>query len=320
MRNLYQGDCLEVMKEIPDKSIDLVLTDPPYGTVKGLGSTKVADHGMQNRVSWDNRLPTDQVFAHLARVVRKNGKVILFAQQPYTTELINSATSQLPFAHNLIWEKDHFANSLIAKKAPVNYFEDILVFSKVHRKSDFEGKHPLRDYFKQILTFSGLDRGEVLRVLGQCADHCFRVDSSQFTICTENTYFKIRETFGVDGMRGFIPFAELKRIDTEYRSELLNRMNAQYPSRFDLWEGKKFKGNILKYKKDYGGYHPTQKPVALMEDLVRTYTDKFETVLDFTMGSGTTGVAARNLARYFIGIELDAGYYEIAKDRIESHG
>jgi site-specific DNA-methyltransferase (adenine-specific) len=120
-------------------------------------------------------------------------------------------------------------------------------------------------------------------------------------------------------MEDFKNFAELKQIDTEYRTELLRQMNEQYPSTFNLWEGNKYKSNILKYKKDYNGYHPTQKPVLLLEDLIKTFSNEGNLVVDLTMGSCSTGVASLNTNRKFIGIELDNNYFEIAKERLINH-
>ena len=126
----------------------------------------------------------------------------------------------------------------------------------------------------------------------------------QFDLCTEKTYLRLIEVFGIDKMDGFIEYKELKKIDK------------QFASTFNLWEGNKYKSNILKYKKDYTGHHPTQKPVLLLEDLIQTFSNKGDLVVDLTMGSGTTGVACKNLNRNFIGIELDKDYFEIAKERI----
>ena len=129
--------------------------------------------------------------------------------------------------------------------------------------------------------------------------------SSQFGLCTEQTYNEIVSVFGIDKMDGFLPYAELARL------------NEKYTATFNLWQGGKSKSNVLEYKKDNGGYHPTQKPIALLEDLMQTYSNEGNTVLDFTMGSGSTGVACVNTNRRFIGIELDDGYFNIAKKRIE---
>jgi len=119
-------------------------------------------------------------------------------------------------------------------------------------------------------------------------------------------------------MKGIQPVTELREIDLPFKADLNNTANSINPSTFNLWEGKKYKSNILKYKKDYTGFHPTQKPVLLLEDLIKTFSNKGDLVVDLTMGSGSTGVACKNTNRDFIGIELDDKYFEIAKNRIES--
>ena len=297
---LLFGDCLIESGKIKDGSVDLILTDLPYGTVTNIASSDTVKHGMQNKTTWDNVIDTDKIMSIANRILRKNGKMVLFAQQPFTTELINKQIANVPFNYCMIWKKDHFANSLIAKKAPLNYYEDILIFSKTH---DFEGIHPLRPYFKKVLDYIGLKKKTIVEVIGQSADHCFRVDSSQFSLCTEKTYNKIIEVYGIDKMEGFRTFAE---ISTES-----NGLN----STFNLWEGGKFKSNILEYKKDYDGLHPTQKPVLLLEDLIKTFSNENDLVVDLTMGSGSTGVACKNTNRNFIGIEKDENYYNIAVQR-----
>lgn len=312
--NLMLGDCLERMKEIKSGSVDLIVCDLPYGTMKGAK----LDGWNGVKTEWDTVISTEKIMFEANRILRKNGKMCLFAQQPFTTELIIKAIPNLPFNYALTWEKDHFANSLIAKKAPVSYTEDILVFSKMHKKHDFEGYHPLRKYFKSVMGFIGINLKQINNRLGhRRAEHAFYVDSSQFSLCTEKTYSELVDIFNIDLMTGFKGFAELKSIDGEYRTRLMKDMNRKYPSTFNLWQGKKYKSNILKYKKDYDGYHPTQKPVLLLEDLIKTYSNEGDKIVDMTMGSGTTGVACVNLNREFIGIEMDEGYFNIAKERIE---
>ena len=124
---LYLGDCLEESDKIESGSIDLIVTDLPFGTVKGIDNV---NHGMSGKCDWDEVIPTDKIMQVANRILRKNGKMVLFAQEPFTTELINGAIPNLPFCYRAIWQKDHFANSLVAKKAMVNYYEDILIFSK----------------------------------------------------------------------------------------------------------------------------------------------------------------------------------------------
>ena len=302
--DLMQGDCLVESKKIKKGSVDLILTDLPYGNMRNAPSTWDAD-----KTKWDTVIEPKEVYAIANRILRKNGKMILFSQEPYTTRLITEAIPNLPFGYRMIWEKDHFANSLIAKKAPVSYYEDILIFSKTH---DAEGLHPLRDYFEEVLEYIGETRSKIIETIGQRADHTFRTNSTQYALCTETTYIELIERYGIDHMGGFIPYEELAEVDRKTKDE-------HFPSIFNLWEGGKYKSNILRYKKDYDGYHPTQKPVALLEDLIKTFSNEGDTVVDLTMGSGSTGVACVNTNRNFIGIELDEEYYDVATNRIENH-
>lgn len=315
---LYKGDCLIESDKIESGSVDLILTDLPYGTMKGAEKSNIYGSKDKPKHEWDSVIDTDKIMQLANRILRKNGKMILFAQDPFSTELKTKAIPNLPYSYSLIWEKDTFAFALIAKKAPVNYYEDVLVFSKNHQKHDFEGKHPLRDYFKIIMEYIGLNLKQINTKLGhRRAEHTFYINSTQYSLCTEKTYLELIKVFGIDKVNGFKEFAELKKIDTEYRTDLLRQMNDQYPSTFNLWEGKKYKSNILKYKKDYDGHHPTQKPILLLEDLIKTFSNEGDLVVDLTMGSGSTGVACINTNRNFIGIENDEKYFNIAKKRIE---
>ena len=311
---LIHGDCLEQHKSIESGSVDLILTDLPYGTMKGAEKTNIYGSKDNPKHEWDSVIDTDKIMQLANRILRKNGKMILFAQDPFSTELKTKAIANLPYNYSMIWEKDNFAFALLAKKAPVNYYEDILIFSKNHPKHDFEGLHPLREYFLTQKTESGLTDSEIKKILGNGMGGHYFTNGSQFCLPTLKNYQKLQIT-------GFFKrdWNELKQIDTEYRTELLRQMNEQYPSTFNLWEGKKYKSNILKYKKDYNGYHPTQKPVLLLEDLIKTFSNKGNLVVDLTMGSGSTGVACINTGRNFIGIEKDPTYFEIAQRRINDH-
>ena len=312
---LYKGDCLIESDKIESGSVDLILTDLPYGTVKDI---KNVNHGMSGKCEWDVVIDTDKIMEIANRILRKNGKMVLFAQQPFTNELINKSVANVPFNYAMIWEKDHFANALTAKKAPLNYYEDVLVFSKMHQKHDFEGKHPLRTYAKKIVNYIGLKQNEIQKKIQTGKIHFLGAEkSTQFSLLQNKVYDKLIEVFGIDKMQDFKEFAELKEIDTEYRTDLLKQMNEQYPSTFNLWEGNKYKSNILKYKKDYDGHHPTQKPVLLLEDLIKTFSNENDLVVDLTMGSGSTGVACKNTNRDFIGIEMNEGYFNIASERVE---
>ena len=323
MVDIRLGDCLELMKNIPDGSVDLVLTDPPYGTMKNAPIDSWVNRG--EKAEWDTAIDPVKIFEQISRILRQNGKAILFSQEPYTSRIITSAIPSLPFAYRAVWYKNVSGNSLMAKSAMVSRYEDICIFTKPH---DAECTNELRDYFKKVLEFIGAKsckeintrlghwkaehcfyvtngKRAVKDAIGGKADHTTRIGSSQFALCTEQTYNEIVSVFGIDKMDGFLPYYELARL------------NEKYTATFNLWQGGKSKSNVLEYKKDNDGYHPTQKPVALLEDLIQTYSNKGDTVLDFTAGSGSTGVACVNTNRRFIGIEIDEGYFNIAKKRIE---
>ena len=305
MIKLIKGDCLVESEKIESGSVDLILTDLPYGTVKDIKNVK---HGMSGKCEWDIVINTDKIMEVANRILRKNAKMWLTAQQPFTNELINKALPNLPFNYSMIWEKDHFANALTAKKAPLNYYEDVLVFSKTH---DTEAVHRLRPYFKNVMDYIGLNLKQINTKLGhRRAEHTFYIDSTQYGLCTEKTYKELIEIFGINKMQGFKDFEELKEIDNQFKK--------QFASTFNLWEGNKHKSNILKYKKDYDGHHPTQKPVLLLVDLIKTFCNENDLVVDLTMGSGSTGVACINTNRDFIGIEMDEDYFNIAKERINN--
>lgn len=297
---IEQGDCLELMKQIPDGSVDMVLCDLPYGTMKGAR----LDGWKNQTTEWDERINTDVLFAEYERILRENGIAILFSQEPYTSELRKQKHPNFEFAYPLIWKKDHFANALIAKKAPVSYFEDLSVF---YKKYDRQLLNPLRQYFDKVLHFIGFSScKEVNRELGhRRAEHCFYIDTMQFGLCTEKSYQELIDRFHIDKMEGFKTFDECNKI-----VERFNRT-------FNLPEGKKFIGNVLEFKKDYQGLHPTQKPVALLEHLIKTYTNEGDIVLDNCMGSGSTCVAAVNTNRHYIGFELDEKYFQIACQRLD---
>ena len=308
---LLKGDCLIESDKIESGSVDLILTDLPYGTVTNIASSDKVSHGMSGKTEWDIVIDTNKIMEIANRILRKNGKMVLFAQQPFTTELINKALPNLPFNYSMIWEKDHFANALTAKKAPLNYYEDILIFSKKNPKHDFEGAHPLRNYFLNEKETANITDSDVKSILGNGMGGHYFTNGSQFCLPTLKNYEKLQTT-------GYFKrdWSELKAIDKEYRDELMRKMNEQYPSTFNLWEGNKYKSNILKYKKDYNGCHPTQKPVLLLEDLIKTFSNENDLVVDLTIGSGSTGVACKNTNRDFIGIEMSENYFNIASKRI----
>ena len=301
---LYKGDCLIESDKIESGSVDLILTDLPYGTVNGAPKNWTVTNDKSH--NWDKVIDTKKVYEIANRILRKNGKMVLFAQDPFSTELKTKALPNIPYNYSMIWEKNDFANALLSKKAPVNYYEDVLVFSK---NCETELIHPLRYYAKQVFDFCNVSKKEIIKSFNMVKVNFLRFEDTQFSCCPFSTYQKFIAIYGIDKMQGFKKFAELKEID--------NKFKKKFPSTFNLWEGKKYKSNILKYKKDYDGHHPTQKPVLLLEDLIKTFSNENDLVVDLTMGSGSTGVACKNTNRNFIGIEQDENYFNIAQQRIK---
>ena len=298
---IYNCDCLEGMKHIPDGSIDAIICDLPYGTIKNI-PLEGWERACKD-TSWDECIPTDQLFEQYERILRMNGVIVLFSQEPFTTHLRSFKTANIEFLYPMIWLKNKHANNLMCNQAPLSYFEDINVFAK---KYDTQMLHPLRDYFAKTMEYIGKTKREIINEIGQRADHVFRGDSTQFALCTKETYQALIEHYGIDKMQGFRSYEELES------------MNAKFQRTFNLPQGATSKSNVLRYPKDTDGFHPTQKPVALIADLIRTYSNEGDTILDNCMGSGTTAVACIKEKRHFIGFELNKDYYDKACRRIDA--
>ena len=304
--NIYNMDCLEGMKQIPDGSIDAVICDLPYGTMKGI----VNAPGWGNcSCEWDSIIPTDKLFEQYDRVLRTNGTAVLFSQEPYTSHLRTyPKKSNLRFCYPLIWRKGSAGNALMSYKAPVSVFEDMNVFIKPY---DSNGTNNLRDYFAAVLRFIGKPKRDIMQAIGQSADHVFRVESTQWALCTAETYSDIINRYGIDKMEGFRTYEDLRNDDIAFK--------AKYPRVFNLPEGKSQLLNVFDFDKDpREALHPTQKPVALIRRLVLTYTNEGDTVLDNCMGSGTTAIACIKEKRHFIGFELSKEYFDKAQRRIKA--
>ena len=249
---LINGDCLDIMKKIEDKSIDMILCDLPYGT---------------SASSWDKILPMNTLWKEYKRIIKPNRAIVLFAQQPFTSLLISSNLDM--YKYNWIWEKDNGTNFMNAHYCPLKITEDICVFGTG--------------------ATSFVKSGENL------------IYNPQFSIGTpyKITSGKQKENSAV------VRAGKGRREDV-----------GGYTTEND---GKRYPKNLIKFNRDKDKLHPTQKPLALLEYLIHTYTNKYETVLDNCMGSGSTGIAAINTNRSFIGVELDSTYFDIAEKRINEY-
>ncbi|WP_242349271.1 DNA-methyltransferase [Mucispirillum schaedleri] len=303
---IYHGDCLKEQSKIENSSVDLILTDLPYGIMKGID--RYNHIFKKGKYDWDEALDSNDIFAIAARILKRNSKMLLFSQQPFTTKLLAKQHNGIKHIYQMYWEKDHFGNPLSAKIAPLSYIEEICVFKKLHDRYD---GNPLRIYAKQCKNYINKPTKEINIILGNSASqHFLCFDGLQFALCTVKTYEDLVKNFKLDKMQEFKSYGELV--------EMQEKANIKTKSTFNLWDGKGHKSNLLKYAKDKDKYHPTQKPVKLLEDLIKTFSNEGDTICDLTMGSGSTGVAAMNTGRKFIGIEKDDHYFKVAKTRIEN--
>lgn len=237
--SLVQGDMLEVMNGIPDKSVDMILTDLPYGTTA---------------CSWDSVIDFDKMWKQYSRVIKDNGAIVLFGSQPFTSMLISSNVDD--FKYEWVWDKHIPRNFINAKIMPMQKHENILVFGK--GKIKYLPQMIERD---KPVTVRNYSKGDSVYSLNDSTDSEFRT----YTHRNPDTII------------------------------------------------------VGKWEANAGKQHPTQKPLSLIEYLVKTYTDEGDLVLDSTMGSGTTPLGAKNLGRKYIGIELDREYYRIAKKRVNGN-
>ena len=232
MIELKQGDCLELMKDIPDGSIDLILCDLPYGTTKN---------------KWDSIIPFEPLWEQYERIIKDKGAIVLFSQSPFDKALAMSNVKL--FKYEWIWEKSNATGHLNAKRCPMKSHENILIFYK---------KLP-------IYNPQGLIK---------------------------------------------------KEAPTIRKGKNGNGSNYGKSDKDALREFENYPRDIVRFASEGKPVHPTQKPVSLLEYLIKTYTKEGDTVLDNCMGSGSTGVACVNTNRNFIGIELDENYFKIAEERI----
>ena len=241
---LIHGDCLVEMQNIPDKSIDAIICDLPYGTTK---------------CKWDTIIPFDKLWEQYNRIIKDNGAIVLFGSEPFSSSL--RLSNLKCYKYDWIWAKNRGSGISTAKSRPMKSHEIISVFNS-----------------KFYFPIKESTQSEHIK---KCAQKEFKR-----SITTTSEHHSMGGVYGGD-------FSETIYPKSVICCDTVNNCSLDK-------------------------FHPTQKPVALLEYLVQTYANEGDTVLDNTMGSGTTGVACKNLNRNFIGIELDEKYFNIAKERIES--
>ena len=243
---LYQGNCLEVMKNIEDKSIDCIICDLPYGVT--------------SKNKWDTIIPYEPLWKEYKRIIKDNGPIILFGQDKFTAKTMLS--NEKMHRYNLIWNKVLTSGFLNAGRMPLREHEDIMIF------------------YKKLPTYNPqFTEGKPLHGMGE-------------------------------------KFKKVKNNNNNYND--FNSCNN--PSANREGDTKKYPKSILTFPRPASSkmLHPTEKPIELLEYLIKTYSNENDVILDNCMGSGSTGVAALNTNRRFIGIELDENYFNIAKNRLEN--
>lgn len=242
LNKIICGDCLEVMKDLPDKSIDMILCDLPYGTTA---------------CKWDVIIPFELLWEQYERIIKNNGAIVLTATQPFTSKLICSNLKL--FKYNWTWDKGRVGGFTSVKLKPLKLFEDICIFS--FGKTANCNENNMKYYPQDLIKVN-----------------------------------KISTSSNDKSKTGYSRPSQTEKYLQEYTN---------YPKQ------------LIKFPLDKNRIHPTQKPVALFEYLIKTYTNEGEMVLDNCIGSGTTAIAAHNTGRFFIGIEKEPKYCEIARQRLE---
>ncbi len=282
---LMQGDCLQLMKDIPDGSVDMILCDLPYA---------VTDF------SWDVIVPCEKLFPEYRRILKQNANIVLFCQQPFTTTLINGAY-KTEFSHSLVWKKNNKTRAKSSKTVPLSSYEEIIVF-RVNKVGNKSRHKRLREYFTNELAKCGYSVKQLEELIpNRSAHHWFRF-SSDFRIPTEWNYKRLQEITGCFSEH----YENIKKEFDEERKNLCT-YNPQGEN-----------SNVLFFNvpSSMERLHPTQKPVDLLKHLILSYSNEGDLVLDNCMGSGSTGVACVNTGRRFIGMELDEHYFSVAENRI----
>ncbi len=329
MIDLHNGDCLQVMDDLIAKGIkvDCIITDPPY-------NIKKADWDKWKCQKEYAKWLVD-VFIKARLLLKDNGSFYFFhndfLQIVNIQNEINDRTDYI-FKQFIVWNKrfsgcklEHYLQGHIEVNQLRNYkqmaeyllfytLQDETGLSKIN--NDINHYKTLREYFKNLQNFIGLNKKEILNKMGQSADHCFRHSSSQWSLPTKETYQKLIDIFNIKQFNEYKEYEELKKEYDNFRKQYEGLIEGYESLRY-TYNNQKTHHSIWNYEVAEKQGHITPKPVDLMENIIKHSTNENDLVLDMFMGSGTTGVACKNLNRSFIGIELDKTYFELAKERIE---
>ena len=320
---LYRCDCFEFFKDNEDRlkyKVDLVVVDLPYG---------------QTEYKWDKKIDLKKMWKHLFKITKPDAVFCFFTTTKYGYELIHSKPHL--FCYDLVWYKTNSVGFLSAKKGPLRKHEMIYIFKRNNINDvNVEFNKTLREYSKNLFEWIGKTKQEIFKEMGNRGlDHFTRWDTLQFSLPTKKNYKLMEERYNIEEYKDYMTYEEMRGAyqpigcHHTYNPQMTegkpyktkNGVLKDSPYGDILIIGKDNKGerypvSVLKYGYDKEKLHGTQKPVALCEWLVKTYSNKGDKVLDFTMGSGSTGVACKNTGRYFIGVEIDEDIYKVAEKRL----
>ena len=320
--NIFNADCLVKMRDLKNHSIDCIIVDLPYG---------------QTNCEWDIKINLPDMWEELRRISKPCANLIFFCTTRFGYELI--ASNPKGFCYDLVWEKSRAVGFLSANKAPLRKHELIYLFNDVNR-DDIERlrNHELRAYAKKIKDYVKTPMKKIHKIIGnQGISHFFTTTGQQFGIPIKKNYQKLTDEFKLDKLDYYIPHEELKKMWDRGNTRTYNpQMTKGQPykttggkERIGIYgktkkipidnKGTRHPNSILKFDNPKKTLHKTQKPTELLEWLIQSYSNEGDVILDFTAGSGSTGIACQNTNRKFILIEMDKAIFETARERLRKN-
>lgn len=314
---IKNADCFDELKNIQNKTIDLVCVDLPYG---------------QTACVWDSVIDLSKMWDELKRVCKEGTVYVFFCTTKFGNTLINS--NKKWFRYDLVWEKSKSVGFLSANKFPLRQHEMIYIFSYSGDDLLNERNIILRQYAEKVKQYINKPLKQIDKLIGnQGIHHFYSFKSTQFGLPTKINYNKLIELFKINEMKDYMTYDEMRKHWDESNKSTYNPQKTKgkpytakgrgtvgvyNTKRIDgINKGDRYPTSIIKFNHPKKSIHPTQKPVSILEWLIKTYSNENDIVLDFTMGSGSTVEACMNTNRKYIGIEKDKDIYLIAKDRLD---
>ena len=327
--DIFNDDCFKIFPQIEDNTIDLFLLDLPFN---------------QTSLKWDIMIDLDKMWIQIKRMMKPNANIIFFTTTKFGNKLIQS--NQKWFRYDLVWEKNKKVGFLSANKMPLRQHEMVYIFNgeeyNVEKAQEhFDENKLLIEYSKKILSYINSSKIDIKKNIGTGVDHFFRYSRGNFSLPIKENYTKLTDFYNLRNMEGYLDYEDMKNLLIKPPPKILSTYNPQmttgkpykskessltnsyyrdgieYKSSAKDNHGERYPTSILNFNNEYNTIHRTQKPVDLCEWLIKTYSNENDLVMDFCMGSGTTGEACLKTNRKFIGIEKDKDIYDLAYERLD---